>query len=104
VYLELAIRLLERGSYTLRGMVDAIMEQHPSLNRETVATFVSDVQNEKYSPIRDRKVLKQPDGTLIFENKIKPALTVIENPNFAGAETEPATETSKQVGFSKGDV
>ena len=64
------------------------MKQFPNLNRETVSTFVSDVQNPKYSPIKDRKVVKQADGTLIFEDKIKPALTVIENPNFAGTENE----------------
>jgi len=79
------------------------MNRFPTLNKETVSTFVSDVQNPKYSPIKDRKVVKQADGTLIFEDKIKPALTVIENPNFTGAEkneTEPVTE--KQV--SGGDV
>ncbi len=103
IYLSLAIQYLEKGSCTHRGLVDAIMKQYPALNRETVATFVSDVQNPKYSPIKDRKVVKQADGTLIFEDKIKPALTVIENPNFTGTEknqAEPVTE--KQV--SGGDV
>ncbi|MGA2229236.1 MAG: hypothetical protein ABSH41_32775 [Syntrophobacteraceae bacterium] len=73
------------------------------MNKETVSTFVSDVQNPRYSPIKDRKVVKQADGTLIFEDKIKPALTVIENPNFTEAEkneAEPVTE--KQV--SGGDL
>ena len=103
IYLDLAIQYLEKGSCTHRGLVDAIMKQYPALNRETVATFVSDVQNPKYSPIKDRKVVKQADGTLIFEDKIKPALTVIENPNFTGTEknqAEPVTE--KQV--SGGDL
>jgi hypothetical protein len=83
VYLEFATQLLEQGSCTYRELVDAIMEQFPSLNRETISTFASDIQNPKYSPIKDRKVVKQADGTLIFEDKIRPALTVIENPNFA---------------------
>ena len=39
------------------------------------------VQNPNYSPIKDRKVLKQADGTLIFEGCVRPSLTVIENPN-----------------------
>ena len=105
VYLDLAISLLERGSFTHRGMVDAIMEQHPSLNRETVSTFVSDVQNPRYSPIKDRKVIKlPPDGILVFEDKIKPMLTVIENPDYARTEEEPVTEAGKQAVFSKGDV
>jgi hypothetical protein len=79
------------------------MKQFPNLNRETVSTFVSDVQNEKYSPIKDRPVVKLPDGRLIFEDKIKPALVVIENPNYAEkADTQPVTE--KQVSSSRGDV
>jgi hypothetical protein len=59
-----------------------------------VSTLNSDAQNPKYSPIKDREVVKQPDGTLIFEDKIKPALTVIENPNYAGTgmtEMQPVT-------------
>ncbi len=103
IYLDMAIKLLEKGSCTHKELVDAIMKQYPALNRETVTTFVSDVQNPRYSPIKDRKVVKQSDGTLIFENKIKPVLTVIENPNYAGtekADTQPVTE--KQV--SGGDV
>jgi hypothetical protein len=107
IYLELAISLLERG-IKHRTLVDAIMEQFPTLNRETVSTFVSDVQNPRYSPIKDRKVVKlPPDGRLVFEDKIKPTLTVIENPNFAGTgktEPEPVTEAGKQAIFSKGDV
>ena len=102
IYLDMAIRLLERGT-THKELVDAIMKQFSNLNRETVATFASDVQNPRYTPIKDRKVVKLPDGKLIFEDKIKPALTVIENPNHAGtgkADTEPVTE--KQV--SGGDV
>ncbi len=94
VYLEFAAKLLARGSCTHRGLVDAIMNQFPTLNRETVSTFVSDVQNPRYSPIKDRKVVKQADGTLIFEDKIKPVLTVIGNPN-AGtgqADVEDATD------------
>jgi hypothetical protein len=100
IYLDMAIRLLERGSCTHKELVDAIMKQFPNLNRETVSTFVSDVQNPRYSPIKDRKVVKQADGTLIFEDCVRPALTVIENPNFAGTDQEPVTE--KQV--SGGDV
>ena len=95
VYLDLAIRFLERGSCTHKGLIDSIMEQYPNLNRETVSTFASDVQNPKYSPIKDRKVVKQADGTLIFEDKIRPSLTVIENPNSAGtgkADLEDATD------------
>lgn len=105
VYLDLAIRLLERGSFTHRGIVDAIMEQHPSLNRETVATFVSDVQNPRYSPFKDRKVVKlPPDGRLVFEDKIKPMLTVIENPDYARTEDEPVTEAGKKAILSGSDV
>jgi len=108
VYLELAISLLERGSYTHRTLVDAIMEQFPTLNRETVATFVSDVQNPRYSPIKGRKVVKlPPDGKLVFEDKIKPMLTVIENPSFAGneqTETEPVTEAGKKAILSGSDL
>jgi len=48
VYLEFAIKLLERGSCTHKELVESIIRQHPALNRETVSTFVSDVQNEKY--------------------------------------------------------
>lgn len=102
VYLDLAIKLLERGSCTHKALVDAIMEQHPSLNRETVSTFAFDVQNPKYSPIRDRKVLKQADGTLIFEDCVRPVLTVIENPN-AGtgkADVEHAIVAGKKVNSS----
>jgi len=103
VYLELAVKLLERGSCTHRGLVNSIMEQFPNLNEETVSTFVSDVQNPRYSPIKDRKVVKQADGTLIFEDCVRPVLTVIENPNYAEkAETEQATE--KQASSSIGDV
>ena len=39
-------------------------------------------------------MVKQPDGTLIFEDKIKPALVVIENPNYAGTDK---TETDIPV-------
>lgn len=100
IYLEFASRLIERGTCTHRELVDKIMHQFPSLNQETVSTFVSDVQNPKYSPIQGRKVVKQADGTLIFEDKIRPALTVIENPNYAGteeADTEPATDMENQA-------
>jgi hypothetical protein len=101
IYLNLAIQYLEKGSCTHKDLVDAIMKQYPNLNRETVSTFVSDVQNPKYSPIKDRKVVKQADGKLVFEDKIKPVLTVIENPNYAETgEIEPVTE--KQV--SGGDL
>ncbi len=62
------------------------MEQFPKLNRETVSTFAFDILNPKYSPIKDRKVVKQPDGALIFEDKIRPVLTVIENPSHGGNE------------------
>jgi len=88
IYLDMAIRLLERGSCTHKELVDTIMNQFPNLNRETVSTFVSDVQNPRYSPVKDRKVVKQADGTLIFEDCVRPVLTVIENPNFAGTENE----------------
>lgn len=107
VYLDLAIQYLEKGSCTHRSLVEAIMKRYPNLNQETVSTFAYDVQNEKYSPIRDRKVVKQSDGTLIFEDKIKPALTVIENPRHAGnvkVEMEPITDTGKQAASSMGDV
>ncbi len=104
VYLDLAIQYLEKGSCTHKELVDAIMKQYPTLNRETVSTFVSDVQNPRYSPIKDRKVVKQADGTLIFEDKIRPALTVIENPNYAGAETETGNNTGKHASSSMGDV
>jgi hypothetical protein len=107
VYLDMAIRLLGKGSCTHRDLVDAIMKQFPNLNRETVSTFVSDVQNPKYSPLKGRKVLKQADGTLIFENKIKPMLTVIENPDYAGtekADMETVIDVSKQASSSRGDV
>ncbi len=104
IYLEMAIRLLERGSHTHRALVDAIMKQFPDLNRETVSTFVSDVQNPRYSPIKDRKVVKQADRRLIFEDKIKPMLTVIENPNFAGTENEAETVTDIGEQVSGGDV
>lgn len=106
VYLDLAIKILELGSCTHRALVDAIMEQFPNLNRETVSTFAFDVQNPKYSPIKDRKVVKQPDGTLIFEDKIKPTLTVIENPNFAGkVDVEPLADASnKKASMSGEDV
>lgn len=99
IYLSLAIQYLEKGSCTHRGLVDSIMKQYPALNRETVSTFVSDVQNPRYSPIKDRKVVKQADGTLVFEDKIKPTLTVIENPNFARTETdtEPVTDIENQA-------
>jgi hypothetical protein len=102
IYLSLAIQYLEKGTRTHKGLVDTIMEQFPNLNRETVSTFVSDVQNPRYSPIKDRKVVKQADGTLIFKDKIKPALTVIENPNFAGPGNEAEPVTEKQV--SGGDL
>jgi hypothetical protein len=89
IYLDLAIRLLERGSFTHRTLVDAIMEQFPTLNRQTIETFVSDVQNPRYSPIKDRKVVKlPPDGRLVFEDKIKPVLRVIENPNYGEKEKD----------------
>jgi len=103
IYLSLAIQYLEKGSYTHKELVDAIIEQFPNINRETVSTFVSDVQNPRYSPIKGRKVVKlPPDSRLVFEDRIKPALTVIENPNFAGTETEPVTE--KKAGLSGGDL
>lgn len=103
VYLELAIQYLEKGSCTHKELVKAIMKQFPALNQETVSTFVSDVQNPRYSPIKDRKVVKQANGTLIFEDKIKPSLTVIENPKYVEkAETEQATE--KQASSSIGDI
>jgi hypothetical protein len=93
VYLNLAISLLERGSFTHRTLVDAIMKQFPNLNRETVATFASDVQNLRYSPIKGRSVVKlPPDGRLVFEDKIKPVLTVLENPDYG--EKEKADECS----------
>lgn len=98
VYLEFAMKLLEKGSCTHQTLVDAIMGQYPDLNRETVSTFAFDIQNPKYSPIKDRKVVKQAAGTLIFEDKVRPAFTVIENPNFAGkADMEPLADTSISV-------
>lgn len=98
VYLDLAIQCLEKGSYTHRELVESIMKQFPNLSRETVSTFVSDVQNPRYSPIKGRKVVKLPhDGRLIFEDRIKPALTVIENPNFPGTEAEPVTDMENQA-------
>jgi hypothetical protein len=105
IYLDLAIRLLEKGSCTHKDLVDSIMEQFPNLNRETVSTFVSDVQNPRYSPIKDRKVVKQADGKLVFEDKIKPVLTVIENPNYAGTgETGPVTDSGRKASSSRGDL
>ncbi len=100
VYLDLAIQCLEKGLCTHRELVESIMERFPDLNRETVSTFVSDVQNPRYSPIKDRKVVKQADGTLIFEDCVRPELVLIENPNFAGTdktEAGAATERQKQV-------
>jgi hypothetical protein len=107
VYLALAIQYLEQGSCTHKELVDAIMKQFPHLNRETVATFAFDIQNPKYTPIKARVVVKLPDGKLIFEDRIKPALTVIENPNHAGtneAGTEPSTDIEKHATSSIGDV
>jgi len=100
VYLDLAIQYLEKGSCTHKELVEAIMKQYPNLNRETVSTFASDVQNPRYSPIKDRKVVKLPDGRLIFEDKIRPKLTVIENPDYAvtdKTDTEPVTNMENQA-------
>ncbi len=106
VYLDLAIKILELGSCTRQGLVDAIMEQFPTLNRETISTFAFDIQNLKYSPIKDRKVVKQADGNLIFEDCVRPALTVIENPNYAGkVDVEPLADASnKKASMSGEDV
>jgi hypothetical protein len=65
IYLELAIQYLEKGC-THKELVDVIMKQFPNLNRETVSTFAFDILNPKYSPIKDRPVVKLPDGKLIF--------------------------------------
>lgn len=105
VYLELAIQCLEKGSCTHRELVESIMKHFPDLNRETVSTFVSDVQNPRYSPIKGRKVVKlPPDGRLVFEDRIKPTLTVIENPNFAGTETETVADAGKKAISSGSDL
>jgi hypothetical protein len=107
IYLELAIQYLEKGSCTHKELVDVIMKQFPNLNRETASTFGFDILNPKYSPIKDRNVVKLPDGKLMFEDRIKPALTVIENPNYAGTdkiETEPVIDVGKQASSSGGDV
>jgi hypothetical protein len=85
--------------------VEAITKQYPNLNRETVSTFVSDVQNPRYSPIKDMKVVKlPPDGKLVFEDKIKPMLTVIENTDYARTEEEPVTEAGKKAILSGSDL
>jgi len=52
-------------------------------------------------------VLKQADGTLVFEDCVRPALTVIENPNYGDkekADVEPVTGFGRQANSSKGDV
>ncbi len=103
VYLEVAMNCLKRLC-THNELVDAIMKQYPALNRETVSTFVSDVQNPRYSPIKDRPVVKLPDGRLIFKDCVRPALTVIENPNFAGTETETVTDAGRKASSFSGDV
>lgn len=106
IYLDLAIQYLEKGSCTHKELVDVIMKQFPNLNHETVSTFAFDILNPKYSPIKDRPVVKLPDGRLIFEDKIKPALTVIENPNFTEVEKNEAEPVLpvKQAGLSGGDL
>lgn len=44
---------------------------------------------------------------MIFEDRIRPALTVIENPNYAGTEeagTEPVTDSGRKAILSGSDV
>lgn len=62
------------------------------------------LQSSKYSPTNDRKVVKQADGTLILEDCVRPALTVIENPNYAGkADMEPLADDSNTTATMSGN-
>ncbi len=70
LYLDMAINALEKGLYTRNEFISAIMATYPECKKGGVETFVSDLKNVKYCYFRERPVVMQADGKLIFADVV----------------------------------
>jgi hypothetical protein len=76
-YLELATNALEKGLYTRKEFITAIMTAFPQCSKGGVETFVTDLKNPKYCFFKERSVVMQADGKLIFSDVV-PAIDAAE--------------------------
>ena len=70
LYKPLAIQLVTEARYTRQQIIDKIIENFPTVKRETIGTFLSDCTTWKFSKIATQYGLIKKDGrnVLFFDN------------------------------------
>ncbi len=71
-YVPMAKEALEKGLYTRKEFITAIMDAFPEIKKGGVETFVTDLKNPKYCYFKPRVVVVNADGKLIFAESVQP--------------------------------
>lgn len=69
-YISFATGALEEGLYTRTELIDEVLRRFPTVSKSSVQTFVTDLKNPKYSFFKDREVVAQDNGKLIFADVV----------------------------------
>jgi hypothetical protein len=69
-YIQFVQESLEDGVFTRKEIIEEVMKRFPATRLGGIQTFVTDLKNPKYSHFKDRKVVQQANGKLIFEDKL----------------------------------
>jgi hypothetical protein len=71
-YIAFVQTCLEEGKYTRKEIIAEVMARFEGVRLGGIQTFVTDLRNEKYNHFKERKVIQQANGKLIFEDKVVP--------------------------------
>jgi hypothetical protein len=86
-YISFATGALEEGLYARAELIEEVLRRFPTVSKSSVQTFVTDLKNSKYSFFKDREVVAQDNGKLIFAD-------VVSAREAAEAEGPPVEDTS----------
>lgn len=69
-YISFATEALEEGLYTRAELIEEVLRRYPTVSKGSIQTFVTDLKNPKYSFFKDRAIVVQADGQLIFADVV----------------------------------
>ncbi len=79
-YVPMATEALEKGLYTRKEFIAAIMDAFPEIKKGAIETFATDLKNPKYCYFKSRLVVVTTEEKLIFADVLQApeAETVVE--------------------------
>jgi hypothetical protein len=77
-YIAMVTEHMELGDMDRKALVNLVLKEFPTVKKGGVETFLTDCLNPKYSFFKERKVIKSPDGKLIFADRLIPGIIVAE--------------------------